>query len=405
MLFHEQEMPKTRSTKSTATHQELSWQGRLYAIRVLFTVMVLIVLGVDDAVCHEQTGSHFWLMLAGGLYPHAGKLLLGRFEGRRRGGYPMMVVDGLFSGVAIAALGPSSAPSAVLAAINLFNWMAVGGPFLVGLGMTAALAGFALSEVDLSVQSASTCAASGTLAGILLVGYFFVVGRFIHHHIGRMRQHYLQFQTEADAAARAQMTADRALAGVLPASAAALLIAKGDVPTETLDGATILLIEFVWKRAESPSVAALADSFEICDSVIGRHGFECVKTFGRGYLAVSRAPTGPDDAIATAREVNNYLLDHGGLPGSPFSQRSIRVVVHCGTITAGLVQPSRLNFELLGEPMEAMNALASFAREQPLGNAIVSASARRRMQTTSGFVAVAAEQHAALYLFPLAPTP
>ena len=85
MLFHEQEMPKTRSTKSTATHQELSWQGRLYAIRVLFTVMVLIVLGVDDAVCHEQTGSHFWLMLAGGLYPHAGKLLLGRFEGRRRG--------------------------------------------------------------------------------------------------------------------------------------------------------------------------------------------------------------------------------------------------------------------------------------------------------------------------------
>ncbi len=398
-------MPTTRSTKTTATHQELSWQGRLYAIRVLFTAMVLVVLGVDDALCRDQTATHFWLMLAGGLYPHVGKLLLGRFEGRRRGGYPMMVVDGLFSGVVIAALGPSSAPSAVLAAINLFNWMAVGGPFLVGLGMTAALAGFALSQPDLIAQSTSTCSASGTLAGILLVGYFFVVGRFIHNHIGRMRQQYLQFQSESDAAARAQTAADRALAGVLPASAAAFLIERGDVPTETLDGATILLIEFAWKRAESPSVAALADSFEICDSVIGRHGFECVKTFGRAYLAVSRAPTGPDDAIATATEVNNYLLDHGGLPGSPFSQRSIRAVIHCGTITAGLVQPSRLNYELLGEPLEAMNALATFAREQPLGNAIVSESAQRRMQTTSGFVAVAAERHAAAFLFPLAPTP
>lgn len=405
MLFHERKMPKTRSTKATATHQELSWQGRLYAIRVLFTAMVLVVLAVDDALCHDQTVSHFWLMLAGGLYPHAGKLLLGRFEGRRRGGYPMMVVDGLFSGVVIAALGPASAPSAVLAAINLFNWMAVGGPFLVGLGMTAALAGFALSEADLVWQSTNSCPASGTLAGILLVGYFFVIGRFIHRYIGRMRQQYLQFQSESDAAARAKVAADLALASILPASAATLLIEKGDVPTQTLDRATILLIEFAWKRAESPSVAALADCFEICDSVIGRHGFECVKTFGRAYLAVSRAPTGPDDAVATAREVGNYLVDHGGLPGSPFSQRSVRAVVHCGTVTAGLVQPSRLNFEVLGEPMEAMNALAAFAREQPLGNAVVSESAQRRMQATSGIIAIADERHPVAYLLPLAPTP
>ncbi len=201
------------------------------------------------------------------------------------------------------------------------------------------------------------------------------------------------------------MAADRALAAILPASAAEVLINKGDVATKTFDSATILLIEFAWKRAESPSVAALADSFEICDSIIGRHGFECIKTFGRGYLAMSRTPTGPDDAIAAAREVNNYLLDHGGLPGSPFSQRTVRAVIHCGKITAGLVQPSRLNFELLGEPMEAINSLAAFAREQPPGNAIVSESARQRMQASSGFVTVPAERHAAVVLVALAPAP
>jgi class 3 adenylate cyclase len=398
-------MPTTRSTKSQPTLPELPWKGRLYAIRVLFTAMVLVVLMVEDAVCDNQTGAHFWLLVAGALYPHAGHVLLGRFEGRRGGGYTMMVLDGLFSGAVIAAIGPATAPSAVLAAINLFNWMAVGGPFLVGLGMTASLAGFALSEVDLVSQSTSTCSASSTLAGIVLVGYFFVVGRFIHFHIGKLRHQHLQFQTESDAAARAQMAADRALAAVLPPSAAEVLIKKGDVAPDTYDGATILLIEFAWKRTESPSVAALADSFEICDSVIGRHGFECIKTFGRGYLAMSRAPTGPDDAIAAAREVNSYLLDHGGLPGSPFSQRAVRAVIHCGTVTAGLVQPSRLNFELLGEPMEALNALAAFARDQPPGNAVVSESAQRRMQASSGHVAVASERDAAAYLVALAPPP
>jgi hypothetical protein len=55
--------------------------------------------------------------------------------------------------------------------------------------------------------------------------------------------------------------------------------------------------------------------------------------------------------------------------------------------------------------MEAMNALAAFGSKQPMGNVIVSAQAQRRMQMSSGFVALAAETDAAAYLLPLAPSP
>lgn len=398
-------MPTTRSKQSKTRQQELPWQGRLYAIRVLFTVMVLVVLVLNDAACYNRPGAHLWLILAGAVYPHLGNVVFARFEGRRRGGYPMMVCDGLFCGAVMAAIGLASAPSAALAAINLFNWMAVGGPALVALGVTAALLGMMLSGAPTIWPSTLTCVTSDTLAGIVLIGYFVALGRFIHHHIGKLRQQHTQLQTSADEAARARVAADRALAAVLPASAAEHLIEKGEVPTETLDDATILLIEFSWEGAEPLSVAGLADSFEICDSVISRHGFECIKTFGRRYLAVSRARSGPDDSIAIAREVNNYLLDHGSLRSSPFRQRAVRAFIHCGTISAGLVQPSRLNFEILGEAMEAMNALTAFASEQPMGNVIVSAQAHRRMQGSSDFVAVAAERGADVFLFPLAPSP
>ena len=398
-------MPTTRSTQSKATYQEFPWQGRLYAIRVLFTTLVLFVLLVNDGACHDQPAAHFWLLLAGALYPHVGHLLLGRLEGRRSRGYAVLIVDGLFSGAVMAALGLTSAPSAVLAAINLFNWMVVGGPILTGLGITAALASVAFSGATPILPSTSTCMASDALAGVVLVGYFFIVARFIHHHIDKLRHQHSQFQAESDATTMARKLADRALAAVLPASAAEVLTEKGELPTETLDGATILLVEFAWERSESPSVAVLTECFQICDAVISRHGFECIKTYGRRYLAMSRAQTGPDDAVAAAREVNNFLLDHRTLVASPLTQSSVRAFVHCGTVTAGLVQPSRLNFEILGEPMEVLDALAAFATDQPMGTVVASTAAQGRMQHTSGFVAVPAEPNLIVYLCPLTSSP
>ena len=398
-------MPATRSTPPKSTLLEFPWQGRLYALRVIFTTTVLVMLAVSDGSCRNQPGGHFWLILFGAAYPHLGYLLLGRFEGRGRRGNTILVIDGLFCGAVMAAIGLASPPSAVLAAINLFNWMVVGGPALAAFGLTAALAGIALSGLPEILASPSTCIASDALAGFLLIGYFFVVGRLIHHHMGKLRQQQLSLQAESDVATRARKLADQALMSMLPHSASEVLAAKGQLPPETLEGATVLLVEFSGEQSHSPDIGDLANYFQIADAVISRHGFECIKTFGRRYLAMSRGPKGPDDAINAIREVKNYLLDHQSLPGSPAAHCSVRAFLHFGTLVAGLVQPSRLNFELLGEPVEALETMAAYSPELPTDAVVASAAAYHRVQNKSDFTPTPTGSSGTVYLFRATPLP
>lgn len=398
-------MPTTRSAQVRPAFLEFSWQGRLYAIRVIFTTLVLVMVAISDGLCRNQPGAHFWLIISGAAYPHIGHLLLGRFEGKRRKGHAILVIDGLFSGAVMAAIGITSPPSVVLAAMNLFNWMVVGGPTLVAIGMMASLAGIAFSGMPDMSPLPISCMSLNAFAGVMLISYFLVLGRFIHHHMGRMRQQQSEFQTEADVAIRARRMADQSLLSILPRSAAEVLATRGELPPESLDDATVLLIGFSWERSQPPSISDLTSCFQISDAVIGRHGFECIKTFGRHYLALSRMASGPEDAISAVREVNNYLLDHKSLPGSPAGHPSLRAYVHCGPIATGLVQPSRLNFEILGEPVQALEDMAASCTDLPTGTVASSAAAQRRMANKSDFEATPAGQDGTIYLLRLTTSP
>lgn len=408
LLFPEPTMPPNQFPQSKAKHQEFPWQGRFYVIRIIFTTMVMVVLAVSDVVCRNQPGDHLWLFAVGAIYPHVGHLLLGRFEGRHRRGYAVLIVDGLFAGAVMAAIGLASAASTVLAAINLFNWMVIGGPILTALGVMAALAGIALSGTPFISIATSPCVASDVLAGIVLIGYLLVVARFIYQHIDGLRKQQLEFQAQSDATNRARKLADRALIAVLPTSVAEVLSDTGGMPSESIHDVTILLLDFARIRGDSPSIADLADCFRTCDAIIARHGFECIKTFGRRYLAISRAKTGPDDAVTAATEVRNFLFDHKAMTSLPQTSQSIRAFVHCGTVTAGLVQPSRLNFDLLGEPMDTIDAMIAHTQVESTDSIVASPVAKRRMQKSKGFVAPAAEvltSSTYIYRFPQTPLP
>ena len=397
-------MPRTRPALST--RKQLPWQGRLYAIRVLFTTMILVMLAVNDAACRGQPGDHLLLLLVGAAYPHIGHLLLGRFEGRRRRGQAILVIDGLFAGAVIGSIGLVSAPSAVLATVSLFNWMILGGPVLVAMGMTAAVVGVALAgPQSIMTTAVGSCAPADSLAAVVLLGYFFVIARIIYRHIGEMRRQQADLQAETDSATSARTLADKALLGVLPLSVAETLAEKGELAPATIADATLMLIEFTWSRGESPTVADLADCFQVCETILTRHGLEGIKTFGRRYLAMSRAASGPDDAVAAARELNNYLFDHRALVGSPTAQRSVRTILHCGAVATGMVQPARLNFELLGETVEALHSLAGIAMAQPMATVVASAAAHRRLKNPAGFLATSSGADATLHVLPLAPSP
>lgn len=403
--FDKRAMPETRHKQPRLPRPELPWQGRLYVIRVAFAAMALSMLVASDWSCRLQPADHVWLILFGIAYPHLGQLLFGRFEGRGRRGYAILVIDGLFCGALMAAMGLAPIPVAVMAAIILFNWMVVGGPILATFGVAATVAGIALAGIPAMSPLPGTCMAADGVAGFLLIGYFLVMGRLIHGHTIKLRLQQLNFQAASDVATRARKLSDQALMAVLPRSAAAMLATRGELPPETIEDATALLVEFGRDRSLPQSIGDLANCFQISDAITTRHGFECVKTFGRRYLAISRSPGGPEDAIRAVSEINNYLRDHQALPGSPAANQSLRAFLHCGTLIAGLVQPSRLNFELLGEAMESLEAISAASSEVPAGSVVASAAAYRRMPQAVEFREMQVTSGGTLYVLRLASSP
>ncbi|MDP2809140.1 MAG: hypothetical protein Q8O34_03235 [Rhodocyclaceae bacterium] len=361
----------------------------MHVIRVLFSGMALLILGVSDAACHAFPGSHGWLFLAGAVYPHLGHMLLGRFDFRRRRGHVIFLFDGLFVGAMISALDLAIVPGAVLATITLFNCMIVGGPTMVAVGIVAMVSGMAAMEpgvAGIMRGPGPGCAASDWLAGAVLIAYFLVVARVIHRLVEEMRQQQVEFQAESDAAVKARSLAERALLAVLPTSAAQVLVEKGEVAPAKVDDATVLLVEFDWSRAGSPSIEDMADAFHVCDTVLARHGFESVKTFGRRMLAMGRNENAPDEAVASAREVCNYFADHRMAAETPAMRLMVRMAIHCGPVTSGLVQPERLNLELLGETIDGLMVLAETVMTMPRPVVVASAKAQHRLRNTAGFV-------------------
>ncbi len=392
----------SRPRPNPLAHQQLPRQGQLYAIRVAFSALVLLLLVFSDTACRTQPVAHGWLLLFGAAYPHLGHLLLGRFGGRRS--KALLLADGVFAGAVIGAVGLFSSTSAVLAAISLFNWTIIGGPLMVAAGMLAALAGIALAGTQAITPAATnSCVALDALAALLLIGYFSTIGLFMFRYLGVLRLQQADMQAGTDAANYARTLANRALLGMLPPGAASTLGSKGTLVPATVNHATLLLLEFVWPHGASPAIEDLADCFQIGDRILGRHGFEGIKTFNRCYLAMSCAASGPDDAVAATRELCTFLCDHGALMDAPTARRSVRATLHCGSVNTGLIQPDRLNFDLLGPAVEALNALASKAAEQPVATLTASAAAHRQLRNSADFVAKTDAIDVSWYLLALQP--
>ncbi len=370
-----------------ASRQASLLQGKIYIVRIIFTIMALVLLAVNDAICKGRSGDHVWLLLAGVIYPHLGQLLLGRFDISRRRGHALFLVDGFFVGAIIGALEFAMLPSIVLAAISLFNWMVVGGPILIALGITVMFAGLITTGTVSSVFLAgSACSAADWLASAILLGYFLIVARIIHQLVGELRLQQADFQARSDSASMAKNLAERALLAVLPTSAAQKLEEKGELVPESVQGATLLLVEFDPNDRHKLALDGLKDIFHVCDMIMARHGFELVKTFGRRVIAVSRRESGADDAFNTMVEIDNFFADHRTLANPANVCYSLRGALHYGPVEIGLVQPERLNLDLLGETVDELSKLAALAGNQTMAALIVSPVAYRKFRNPTGFV-------------------
>jgi hypothetical protein len=372
-----------------AARQGLALQGKIYFLRVVFCVSTLALMAVNDAICRGQPGDHLWLLIGGLFYPHIGHVLFGRLDISRRRGHVLFVADGMFVGAVIGALGFSLLPSLVLAAISLFNWMVVGGPILVALGLSFLFGGAlttGMSLGNLALSPAVACNAVNWLASILAIGYFLIVARIIHRLVGELRLQQVDFQARSDSASSAKTMAEQALLAILPASAAQQMADKGQVQTAIIQDATLLLLDFSPENRSSPALDDLKDAFHVATMILSRHGIELVKTFGSQIIAVSRKENGPNDAFKAFQEIDNYFKDHRSQATREHTCLSLCGRLHQGTVTMGLVQPERLNLDLLGEAMNELLLLPADSVTPQTPALIVSGVAYHKLNDITDFI-------------------
>lgn len=361
--------------------ETISLQGRIFFVRLLFCMTTLALLAANDAFCRAQPGDHLWLLAGGMLYPPIGHVLFGRLDISRRRGHVLFLADGMFVGAVIAALQFALLPGVVLAIISLFSWMVVGGVMLVVLGMLFMFLGMltmGMNPFTAEFVTIAGCAVSNWLAGLIAIAYFLIVARIIHRLVGDLRLQQVKHQARSDSASSAQAMAEQALLAVLPPGAAQQMADAGELPPERIAAATVLLLDFRTDDRNSPGLDVMQDALLVADTILTRHGVELIKSFGNLALAVSRSPSGPDDACAAFLEIDAFFKDHG------HRISSLRGILHHGTVTMGLVQAERMNLDLFGTPLDELARLAA-APSLHSPDLIVSAPAYRQLSQPSKF--------------------
>jgi len=345
-------------------HPESARERRLspliYLVRVTFSLMTVLLLAVNDAYCQSQAASHPLLWLVGLLYPHLGQLLVGRRDAGLRYGRALLLIDGLYAGAVIGALEFTWLPSLVLFVICLFNWMIVGGPALIGLGLALLFAG-ALLTGDLASFTAvgvpEVCNAALWPSAALFAIYFLIVAQVIHRLIIDLQRQQAALQAETDAAIAARSQAERALLAAFPRSVANQLEATGTYRPETLQNAALMLIELSAFPAAPADLMPLQTAWQTCETILTRHGIELIKTCGAHAIALARDASKPEALFSACREILVHFSDHASLSDAG-AAIPLRIVIHRAAVTLGLVQSARLNLDLCGPGIEELRGLA-----------------------------------------------
>ncbi len=164
------------------------------------------------------------------------------------------------------------------------------------------------------------------------------------------RMALLEMEHKLSSERRLQEQQRELLTNMMPERIAESLMAGATMIADSYDDVSIMFLDLVNFTELASAVTAaevvvlLNGIFNACDEVIMRHGLTKIKTIGDAYLAVGGAPDPLDDhavrmALA-AIEVNERLQSQG---------LAVRIGLHCGPITAGVIGESRKAYDVWGD--------------------------------------------------------
>ena len=158
------------------------------------------------------------------------------------------------------------------------------------------------------------------------------------------------------------------LYSTLPKSVADRVI-RGEVVNDQIDSAAVIFVDIVGftdisSRLPSEDVVGLLDNvFGSCDRICAKHNVTKIKTIGDSYMGAALVVEG--DVVRSAALAALEILDavqqihlpaDAQDPGSPLTL-SVRIGIHCGPVTAGVLGKERLQYDVWGDTVNVASRM------------------------------------------------
>jgi class 3 adenylate cyclase len=114
------------------------------------------------------------------------------------------------------------------------------------------------------------------------------------------------------------------------------------------------------KMTPADVVALLNELFARFDRIVARYGLEKIKTIGDCYMVASGVPnTDPEHLKKLMRAALEMLREVAQVRAPNSGALSIRIGVHAGPVTAGVIGESKFTFDVWGDTVNVASRMES----------------------------------------------
>jgi class 3 adenylate cyclase len=301
-----------------------------------------------------------------------------------------ILIEYVFGGIFIVAIGLRLWPTTAIFTIGVINGLFLGPRFLL-LGFTLSAIGAVLAWLGMGLKThldTEPLLTGVSIAAIL--GYAAMIG----YRAQRLRKQ--QRKTRA-ALEQEERKSQQLLSNVFPEPVIPRLRAGESPIADQFADVTVVFVDIVEftplaeRLGPKRTVLVLNELFRKFDQSALRLGVEKIETTGDGYLAVGGAPGALDDhAEAVAQFALEALEAARSTSVSEAEHVRIRVGIHTGPVFGGVIGESRFHYKIFGETVNTASRIQGQARP---GRILVSETTYKRIQVTH-----ALEEHGTLDL-------
>jgi len=362
-------LPRFTNSKLERRYRDDRLGYRLTALRVSFVAGIaiwMLFVALDLLTIHDPSIPLFYIRIAGtsSLIPFfLATFLIKPGRWIEVIGFAAVFIQIVLLTALVAFLSPVSLPyyqpTEVWITIGVATFVVCGVSFIDGLILAlGTVFGFFLSVTILQPEPLLLIAFD--FAWLSAVLSFVGLGSYILDRT----QHVTWLQEQELFEAEDQIRA--LLHNVLPPSIAARKLAGESPVADRFADASVLfadVVDFTSLSARLDSsqvVSMLNDLFSRFDRISARHGLEKIKTIGDCYMAAAGIPEAAGGHLAKAANAAFEMLNEVSDTRAPDgTQLAIRIGLHSGPVTAGVIGETKFIFDVWGDTVNTASRMES----------------------------------------------